>query len=107
MEFQSDQRREKESAATSGSSTFSGSSTSENLAPSPKRIIIKATPKAKQKQQLTKQQPTRKSNRARQSTLASALGNSIPINAVEDTLQTTTKKFAIDSSTDILSYKQS
>ena len=34
IEFQSDQRQEKERAATFGSTTDSGSSTSENLAPS-------------------------------------------------------------------------
>ena len=79
MEFQSDQRREKEGAPTSGSANDSGSSTSQSLAPSPKRINQKATPEAKQKQHPTKLQPTRKSNRARQSTLGGALGNPIPI----------------------------
>ena len=86
MEFQSDQRREKESAVTSGSATYSGLSTSEILAPSPKRINQKTTPEAQSKQHPTKLQPTRKSNRTRQSTFAGALGNPIPINAVEETL---------------------
>ena len=99
LEFQSDQRREKEGAATSRSGTDSRSSTSENLALSSKRINQKATPEAKQKQHPTKL-PTRKSNRARQSTLAGALVNPFPKNVVEDTLQSPTKKFSIDSPID-------
>ena len=99
MEFQTDQRGEKESAATSGSTTVSGSSTSENLAPTPKRVNQKATPESKQHQ--SKQlKPTRRSNRARQSTLVGALGNPIPIHTVEDTLKSPTKKFSIDSPSD-------
>ena len=101
MEFQSDQRREKERAATSGSTTDSGSSTSESLALPPKRVNQKATPESKQYQSKQLQsKPTRKSTRARQSTLAGALGNPITINAVEDTLQSPTKKFSNDSPTD-------
>ena len=99
MEFQSDLRREKESADTSGSTTDSGSSTSENLAPSPKRANQNATPESKQ-QQSKQVKPTRRSNRARQPTLAGALGNPIPINTVEDTVQSPIKKFSIDSPSD-------
>ena len=76
-----------------------GSSTSENLPQSPKRVNQKATPESKQHQ--SKQlKPTRRSNRARQSTLAGAMGNPIPINTVEDTLQSPTKKFSIESPSD-------
>ena len=50
FQFQSDQRREKERAVTSGSTTDSRSSMSENLAPSPKRASQKATPESKQHQ---------------------------------------------------------
>ena len=99
MEFQSDLRREKENADTSGSTTESGSSSSENLAPSPKRVNQNATPESKQ-QQSKQVKPTRRSNRARQPTLAGALGNPIPINTVEDTLQSPIKKFSIDSPSD-------
>ena len=87
MELQSDQKREKNSAATSGSATDLGSSRSENLASSSKRNNQKATPEAKKNQHPSKLQPTPKSNRTRRSTLAGALGNPISINAVEDTLQ--------------------
>ena len=101
IEFQSDQRQEKERAAIFGSTTNSGSSTSKNLAPSPMRVNQKATPGSKQHQSKQLQsKPTRKLNRTTQSTLVGSLGNPIPINAVEDTLQSPTKKFSIDSPTD-------
>ena len=101
MEFQSDQRREKEPVATSGSTTDSGSFTSKKLAPSLKRVNQKASPESKQHQSKQLQsKPARKLTRARQSTLVGALGNPILINALEDTLQSPTKKFSIDSPTD-------
>ena len=78
MEFQSETRQEE--STTSLSSNYSGSSTSENIAPSPKRLSKKKTPENSKQ----KQQPTRKSGRARQSTLAGALGNPILTNAAED-----------------------
>ena len=97
MEFQSKKRREKESAATSGSTTDSGSSTSENLAPSTKRVNQKTTREAKQHQS---KKTTRRSNRASVSTNAIALGDPIPINTVGVTLQSPTKKLSIDSPSD-------
>ena len=47
-----------------------------------------------------KRQPTRKSGRARQSTPSGALGNPIPTNAVDDMVQSPSKKFSIESPTD-------
>ena len=64
------------------------------------RVNQKATPGSKQHQSKQLQsKPTRKLNRTTQSTFVGSLGNPITINAVEDTLQSPTKKFSIDSPT--------
>ena len=60
----------------------------ENTSPSPKRQNQKITPPVI---------ATRKSTRARQATLATALGNPIPINAIQNTSTAGTKHFEIDS----------
>ena len=64
------------------------STSEENISPSPKRQNQKITPPAI---------ATRKSIRARQATLATALGNPIPINATQNTSTQETKKLEIDS----------
>ena len=64
MKIQADTRRDE--SATSVSSNDYGSSTSEIIAPSPKRFIKTKTPDNMKETQ----QPTRKSGRVRQSTLA-------------------------------------
>ena len=66
----------------------SSSTSEENTSPSPKRQNQKITPPAI---------ATRKSTRARQAILATALGNPIPINAIQTTSATGTKHFEIDS----------
>ena len=66
----------------------SSSTSEETTSPSPKRQNQKITPPAT---------ATRKSTRTRQATLATAIGNPIPINAVQDTSATGTKQFEIDS----------
>ena len=60
----------------------------ENTSPSPKRQNQKITPPVI---------ATRKSTRARQATLATALGNPIPINAIQKTSTAGKKQFEIDS----------
>ena len=64
------------------------STSEENTSPSPKRQNQKITPPAI---------ATRKSTRARQVTLATALGNPIPINAIQTTSTAGTKQFEIGS----------
>ena len=66
----------------------SSSTSEETTSPSPKRQNQKITPPAT---------ATRKSTRTRQATLATAIGNPIPVNAVQDTSATGTKQFEIDS----------
>ena len=66
----------------------SSSTSEENNSPSPKRQNQKLTPPAI---------ATRKSTRARQATLATALGNPIPINAKQATSATGTNHFENDS----------
>ena len=60
----------------------------EYTSPSPKRQNQKITPPAIE---------TRKSTRARQATLATVLGNPIPINAIQTTSTAGTKHIEIDS----------
>ena len=66
----------------------SSSTSEETTSPSPKRQNQKITPPATAK---------RKSTRNRQATLATALGNPIPISTVQITSATGTKQFEIDS----------
>ena len=66
----------------------SSSTSEETTSPSPQRQIQKITPPAT---------ATRKSTRNRQATLATALGNPIPISRVQITSATGTKQFEIDS----------
>ena len=66
----------------SSSSDYWSATTSANMAASLKRIDVKKTPTQFQPQ-TTQLEATRKSTRARQSTLAKVLGSPVPINHIE------------------------
>ena len=75
---------------TASSSEDWSSTTSEEMAPSPKRIDVEKTPPQPQPQ-TSQTEATRKSTRKRQSTLAKGLGNPVPITSIKQ------KQFSIKS----------
>ena len=83
MTFKKGDKKNVEDKMSSSSEDWS-ENTSANMATSLKRINVKKTPTQSQPQ-TTQIDTTRKSTRARQSTLAKMLGSPVPINNIDRT----------------------
>ena len=84
------------------SNTTGDTGPSENTAPSPKRVNKKKTPETAKLLA-----PTKKSAGARQSALAGALENPVPINAIGNLPKSLVKQFFIESPTDRIPERRS